>query len=206
MRKLENLLIDQRKSKLAPESQLSATKDCIGVAERRSKTTEEATKKAIGRNADLKSDLVPRYKCRSILHWMESFLGWNPFMWQSSPMLSTPFPAPIPSASGLASSSTVLASIPISLTPNSAFSSPIQMDMNTRSFASEFLSEDSTPIENFVGRGMSMTSATSAGMNTNAHRDSFASVFPGGIGTTGQSGDGNSSNDHSRFLGGNPAS
>ena len=127
-------------------------------------------------------------------------------MQQSSPMQSTPFSAPIPSASGLASSSTVLASIPISLTPNSAFSSPMQMDMNTRSFASEFLSEDLTPIENFSGRGMSMTNATSAAMNTNAHRDSFNSVFPEGIGTIGQSGDGNSSNGQSRFLGGNPTS
>ena len=93
-------------------------------------------------------------------------------------MQSTSFSAPIPSASGLASSSTVLASIPISLTPNSAFSSPIQMDMNARSFASEFLNEDLTPIETFAGRGMFMTSAASAAMDTNAHWDSFGSGFP----------------------------
>ena len=80
------------------------------------------------------------------------------------------------------------------------------MDMNIRSFASGFLSEDLTPTENFVGRGMSMTNATPAAMNTNAHGDSFGSVFPGGIGTTVQSGGGNSSNGQSRFLGGNPAS
>ena len=80
------------------------------------------------------------------------------------------------------------------------------MDMNTRSCASEFLSEDLTPIENFAGRGMSMTNTISAAMNTNAHRDSFGSSFPRDIGTIGQSGDGNSSNDQSRFLGGNPAS
>ena len=60
------------------------------------------------------------------------------------------------------------------------------MDMNTRSFASEFLSEDSTPIENFAGRGMPMTNATSVAMNTNGHWDSFRSVFPGGTGTTGR--------------------
>ena len=53
---------------------------------------------------------------------------------------------------------------------------------------------------------MSMTRATLAAMNTNAHRDSFCSVFSGGTGTTGQSGDGNSTNYQSRFLGGNPAS
>ena len=127
-------------------------------------------------------------------------------MQQSSPMQSTPFSAPIRSASGLASSSTVPTSIPISLTPNSAFYSPMQMDMNTRSFASEFLSEDLTPTENFAGRGMSMTNATSAAMNTNADRDSFGSVFLGSTVTTRQSGDGNSSNGQSRFLGGNPAS
>ena len=80
------------------------------------------------------------------------------------------------------------------------------MDMNTRSFASEFLSEDLTPTENFAGRGMFMTNATSAAMNINAHRDSFGSVFPGGTRTIGQSGDGNRSNGQSRFLGGNPAS
>ena len=45
MQQLEKLLIDQRKSKLALESQLSATQDHIGVAERRSKATEEANKK-----------------------------------------------------------------------------------------------------------------------------------------------------------------
>ena len=51
-----------------------------------------------------------------------------------------------------------------------------------------------------------MTNATSAAMNTNAHRDSFGSVFAGGIETTRQSDDGNSSNGQSRFLGGNPTS
>ena len=45
MQKLAKLLIDQRKSKLALESQLSAAQDRIGVAERRSKPTEEANKK-----------------------------------------------------------------------------------------------------------------------------------------------------------------
>ena len=128
-----------------------------------------------------------------------SFPRWNPFMQQSSPMQSAPFSAPIPSASGLASSSTMPASIPISLAPNSAFP-PIQIDMNTRSFPSEFLSEDLTPIDNFSGKGMSMTSATSAAMNTNAYRDSFGSVFPGGTGTTRQSGDGNISNGQYVFL------
>ena len=80
------------------------------------------------------------------------------------------------------------------------------MDMNTRSFASEFLNEDLTPTENFVGRGMSMTNATSTAINTNTHRDSFGSIFPGGSETIGHSGDGNSSNGQSRFLGGNLAS
>ena len=100
-------------------------------------------------------------------------------MQQRSLMQSTPFSAPIPSASGLASSFTVPASVLISLTPNNAVSSPIQMDMNTKSFESEFLTEDLTPIENFVGREMSMTSATSATMSTNVHRDSFASFLLG---------------------------
>ena len=45
MQQFEKLLIDQRKSKLALESQLSATQDHIGAAERRSKATEEANKK-----------------------------------------------------------------------------------------------------------------------------------------------------------------
>ena len=45
MQQLENLLIDQRKSKLALERQLSAAQDRIGAAERRSKATEEANKK-----------------------------------------------------------------------------------------------------------------------------------------------------------------
>ena len=73
MQQLEKLPIDQRKSKLALEIQLSAVQDRIGAGERRSKATEEANKKAIGRNADLESDLFPRARCRSILHWMESF-------------------------------------------------------------------------------------------------------------------------------------
>ena len=51
-----------------------------------------------------------------------------------------------------------------------------------------------------------MTSAASATMNTNAHQDYFGSVFVGDIGTTGQSGDGNSSNCHSRFPRGNRTS
>ena len=45
MQQLENLLIDQHKSKLALERQLSVAKDRIGAAERRSKATEEANKK-----------------------------------------------------------------------------------------------------------------------------------------------------------------
>ena len=48
-----------------------------------------------------------------------------------------------------------------------------------------------------------MTNATSATMNTNTHRDSFVSIFLGGSETIGQSGDGNSSNGQSCFLGGN---
>ena len=200
MQQLENLLIDQRKSKLALERQLSAAQDRIGAAERRSKATEEANKK-LQEEMQIWNQIYSQETGVDL-----SSTGWNPFMQQSSPMQSTPFSAPIPSASGLASSSTVPASIPISSTPNSAFSSPIQMDMNTRSFASEFLSEDLTPTENFAGRGMSMTNATSAAVNTNTHRDSFGSIFPGGLETIGQSGDGNSSNGQSRFLGGNPAS
>ena len=173
MQQLEHLLIDQRKSKLALERQLSVAQDRIGAAERRPKAAEEANKK-----------LQEEMQIWNQIYSQETgvdlcSIGWNPFMQQSSPMQSTPFSAPIPSVSGLASSSTVPASIPISSTPNSAFSSPIQMDMNTRSFASEFLSEDLTSRENFAGKGMSMTNATSAAMNTNAHRDSFGSVFPG---------------------------
>ena len=200
MQQFEHLLINQRKSKLALERQLFATQDRIGVAERRCKATEEANKK-----------LQEEMQIWNQIYSQEidvdvSSPRRNPFMQQSSPMQYTPFSAPISSASRLASSSTVRTSIPIFLTPNSAFSSPIQMDMNTRSFASEFLSEDLTPTENFAGRGMSMTNATSPTMNTNVHRDSFGSVFPGGTRTTEQSGDGNSNNGQSHFLGGNLAS
>ena len=75
------------------------------------------------------------------------------------------------------------------------------MDMNTRSFASEFLSEDWTTTENFVGRAMFVTSATSIAMNTSVHRNSFGYVFPRGTWATGESGDENGSNGHSVFLG-----
>ena len=144
MQQLEELLIDQRKRKLPLESQLSATQDRIGAGERRSKTTEETNKK-LQEEMQIWNQIYSQETGIDL-----SSTGWNPFMQQSSPMQSTPFSAPIPSASGLASSSTVPASIPTSLTLNSAFSSPIQMDMNTRSFASEFLSEDLTPIENLL--------------------------------------------------------
>ena len=200
MQKLENLLIDQRKSKLALESQLSSIQDCIRVEERRSKGAEEANK-TLQEEMKFWNQIYPQDTGVDL-----SFLGWNPVMQQSSLMQSTPMSAPIPCASRLASSSTMPTSVPISLTPSGAFSSPIQMDMNTRSFASDFLSEDWTPIQNFSGRGMSLTSATSATINTDAHQDSFGSVFLVGVWTTGQSGDGNGSNGRSRFPWGNPSS
>ena len=45
MQKLANLLIDQRKSKLTLESQLSTMQDRIGGTKRRSKAIEETNKK-----------------------------------------------------------------------------------------------------------------------------------------------------------------
>ena len=45
MQKLENLVIDQRKSKLALGSQLCVVQNGSGVAERRSQVTEEANNK-----------------------------------------------------------------------------------------------------------------------------------------------------------------
>ena len=45
IQQLENLLIDQHKSKLALERQLSAAENNIGAPERRFKATEEANKK-----------------------------------------------------------------------------------------------------------------------------------------------------------------
>ena len=163
MEKLEKPLVDQCKSKLALESQLSAMRNCIGVAKRRSKETEKANKK-----------LQEEMKFWNRIYSQDTgvdlyFPSWNPAKQQSSPMQSAPISASIPNVSGLAFSSTVLASVPISLTPSSAFSYPIQMDMNTRSFASEFSSENWTFVENFVSRGIFVISAASAAMHTNTH-------------------------------------